>query len=154
MFLGKVIGTVWSTVKWPAVHGHKLMVVRPYHLADLSDRPDREDRATSGPAAAEAGRPSSVDCEAVVCVDLLDAGVGDDVVVAFGHAARVAAQSPPESASDADRSAQGAGAGHAHPLSAQNATVKPLPKALVPVVPIDAAIVAIVDSMAVTRPST
>ena len=35
MFVGKVIGTVWSTVKWPQVSGLKLLLVRPYHLADL-----------------------------------------------------------------------------------------------------------------------
>jgi hypothetical protein len=35
MFVGKVVGTVWSTVKWPGMTGHKLLLVRPYHLADL-----------------------------------------------------------------------------------------------------------------------
>ena len=35
MFVGKVIGTVWATVKWPAVQGQKLLLVRPYHLSDL-----------------------------------------------------------------------------------------------------------------------
>ena len=35
MFLGKVIGTVWSTVKWPEVEGLKLLLVRPYSLTDL-----------------------------------------------------------------------------------------------------------------------
>lgn len=76
MFLGKVIGTVWSTVKWPEVQGLKLLLVRPYSLADLA------------PAAAPAERAPTHD--AVVCCDTLDAGPGDDVVIAFGHAARVA----------------------------------------------------------------
>ncbi|MSP61905.1 MAG: ethanolamine utilization protein EutN [Myxococcales bacterium] len=74
MFLGKVIGTVWSTVKWKEVAGLKLLLVRPYSLADLGGSP-RERAPTH---------------DAVVCADTLDAGVGDDVVIAFGHAARVA----------------------------------------------------------------
>lgn len=80
MFLGKVVGSLWSTVKWPALSGHKLLIVQPCHLADLGTV------ATSPP-------PPAVESEAVVCVDLLDAGIGDHVLVAFGHAARVAAES-------------------------------------------------------------
>ena len=26
MFVGKVVGTVWSTVKWPGMTGHKLLL--------------------------------------------------------------------------------------------------------------------------------
>jgi ethanolamine utilization protein EutN len=74
MFVGRVIGSVWATVKWPEVHGLKLLSVQPYHLSDL---------AHGGESA-----PSSHDL--VVCADVLDAGVGDDVVIAYGHAARVA----------------------------------------------------------------
>ena len=74
MFLGKVIGTVWSTVKWKQMEGMKLLLVRPYSLADLG-------------GTARAPAPTH---DAVVCADALDAGVGDDVVCAFGHAARVA----------------------------------------------------------------
>jgi ethanolamine utilization protein EutN len=81
VFLGKVIGTVWSTVKWPEVQGLKLLLVRPAQPFDL------------GLAAAPAG-PNH---DAVVCADTLDAGVGDEVVIAYGHAARVAvAESLPE----------------------------------------------------------
>ena len=29
MFLGRVTGTVWSTVKWPQAKGLKLLLVRP-----------------------------------------------------------------------------------------------------------------------------
>lgn len=87
MFVGKVIGTVWSTVKWPELGGHKLLLVRPYHLADLIAK---KDTASTAPGDAAPRLPR----ETVVCVDLLDAGVGDDVVIAFGHAARVAAQAP------------------------------------------------------------
>jgi ethanolamine utilization protein EutN len=75
MFLGRVTGSVWSTVKWPAAQGLKLLLVRPYQLGDL--RPSA------------AGAPPLLD-DLVVCADLLDAGPGDDVLVAFGHAARVA----------------------------------------------------------------
>ena len=74
MFLGKVIGTVWSTVKWPELEGMKLLLVRPYSLTDLGKT-------------AEKSAPLH---DAVVCADVLDAGVGDDVVIAYGHAARVA----------------------------------------------------------------
>ena len=36
MFLAKVIGSVWSSVKWPELGGMKLLLVRPYSLADLA----------------------------------------------------------------------------------------------------------------------
>ncbi len=78
MFLGRVTGSVWSTVKWPAATGLKLLLVRPYQLRDLG--------ATVAGKSAESGLLD----ELVVCADLLDAGPGDDVLVAFGHAARVA----------------------------------------------------------------
>src|SRR3989304_3803838 len=74
MFLGKVAGTLWSTVKWPQIEGLKLLLVRPYTLADLGGMP----------------REAAPAHHLVVCVDTLDAGVGDDVIVAYGHAARVA----------------------------------------------------------------
>lgn len=105
MFLGKVVGTVWSTVKWPELSGLKLLLVRPYDLATLRG------------AQVAAGAPLR---EAVVCADLLDAGVGDDVIIAYGHAARVAAW-------DATLGASGDKAPAAPPI------------------PIDAAVVAVVD---------
>ena len=74
MFLAKVVGTVWATVKWPELEGYKLLLVRPYSYADLGGTPP-----TLAPAH-----------DGVVCADVLDAGVGDDVVIAYGHAARVA----------------------------------------------------------------
>jgi len=98
MFLGRVVGSVWSTVKWPEASGLKLLLVRPYCLADL----------------AGAGGSTQPNDDLVVCADRLDAGPGDDVLVAFGHAARVAM----------------AGA---------------LPAGQKPSVPIDAAVVAVVD---------
>jgi ethanolamine utilization protein EutN len=74
MFLGRVVGSVWSTVKWAEAQGLKLLLVRPYTLADLGGAPARPAPPT----------------DLVVCADVLDAGVGDDVVIAYGHAARVA----------------------------------------------------------------
>ena len=148
MFLGKVIGTVWSTVKWPQVQGLKLLVVRPYHLADLtgSGGPQGPDARPSAAAANPGGGP---DAEAVICVDLLDAGVGDDVVVAFGHAARVAAE--------LRDSELGPGRGlpadaRAHTLGREGSSsiTAPLPATI----PIDAAVVAVVDSIEVERPGT
>jgi ethanolamine utilization protein EutN len=81
MFLGRVTGSVWATVKWPAAKGLKLLLVRPYQLGDL--------RAGVAGATPEAAGMKALD-DLVVCADLLDAGPGDDVLVAFGHAARVA----------------------------------------------------------------
>jgi ethanolamine utilization protein EutN len=102
MFLGKVIGTVWATVKWPELGGLKLLLVRPYSLGDLGGQ-------------AETTAPTH---EGVVCADVLDAGVGDDVIIAYGHAARVA-------------------------------VAESLPEGEKPPFPIDAAVVAVVDSVAV-----
>lgn len=121
MFVGRVIGTVWSTVKWPQLAGHKLLVVQPYHLGDLLHH-EKTQPALPAPSSLPSP-PESLAHEAVVCVDLLDAGVGDDVIVAFGHAARVAAQ--PQQADVASTPA-----GQTPPAT---------------VTPIDAAIVAIVD---------
>ena len=100
MFLGRVVGTVWSTVKWPQAEGLKLLLVRPYTLADLGGKPVRPAPKT----------------DLVVCADVLDAGVGDEVVIAYGHAARVAVS-------------QSLGEGEK------------------PDVPIDAAVVAVVDKV-------
>ncbi len=102
MFLAKVIGSVWSSVKWPELGGLKLLLVRPYSLADLGG-------AVAAPAPAHDG---------VVCADVLGAGIGEDVVIAYGHAARVAVEGAlPDGASTS--------------------------------VPIDAAVIAIVDRFAV-----
>jgi microcompartment protein CcmK/EutM len=74
MFLAKVVGTVWSSVKWPELEGLKLLLVKPYSLSELGGAPPVKAPAHEG----------------VVCADVFDAGVGDDVIVAYGHAARVA----------------------------------------------------------------
>jgi ethanolamine utilization protein EutN len=110
MFLGRVAGTVWSTVKWPETKGLKLLLVRPYRLGDLPPGV----AATGASPAAAASEPTD---DLVVCADLLDAGPGDDVIVAFGHAARVAVS-------------------------------EKLPPGGKPNVPIDAAVVAVVDRVA------
>ncbi len=78
MFIARVIGNVWASVKWPALEGLKLLSVQPYHVADLSAESDEQ-------------RGPSPRCrDLVVCADVIGAGVGEDVVVAYGHAARVA----------------------------------------------------------------
>ena len=60
MIRGMVVGQVWATRKARGLDGRKLLVVAA-HAAD--------------------GRPTG---RLVVAVDVLDAGVGDDVTVAFG----------------------------------------------------------------------
>ena len=76
MFLGRVIGHVWSTVKWDNLEGLRFLLVRPYHLDEL-------ERA-SGARQGEAQSCS----DGVVVADVLGAGPGEDVLVAYGHAAR------------------------------------------------------------------
>jgi ethanolamine utilization protein EutN len=66
MFLGKVIGTVWSTKKAPDLEGVRFLIVHPYDL-------DRE--------------PTK---NVVVVADSLGAGTGEVVICAYGKAARSA----------------------------------------------------------------
>src|SRR5919106_2520957 len=66
MFLGKVIGTVWSTKKAPDLEGVRFLIVHPYDL-------DRE--------------PTK---NVVVVADSLGAGTGEVVLCAYGKAARSA----------------------------------------------------------------
>ena len=66
MFLGKVVGTVWSTKKTPDLEGVRFLVVHPY---DLEKDPTRN---------------------IVVVADRLGAGSGELVICAFGKAARTA----------------------------------------------------------------
>jgi ethanolamine utilization protein EutN len=66
MFLGKVIGTVWSTKKAPDLEGVRFLIVHPYDL-------DRE--------------PTK---NVVVVADSLGAGTGEVVICAYGRAARSA----------------------------------------------------------------
>ncbi len=66
MFLGKVVGTVWSTKKSPDLEGVRFLIVHPY---DLEKEPTRN---------------------IVVVADRLGAGAGEIVLCAFGKAARTA----------------------------------------------------------------
>ena len=66
MFLGKVVGTVWSTKKTPDLEGVKFLIVHPI---DLDKEPTRN---------------------IVVVADRLGAGVGEVVMCAYGKAARTA----------------------------------------------------------------
>ena len=77
MFIGRVTASVWSTVKWPGLEGLKLLLVRPLCEADLG----RDIHGTLDP---------STENQGVVAVDTVDAGIGDTVIVAYGHAARLA----------------------------------------------------------------
>ena len=79
MFLGKVIGSVWSTAKAKELEGVKFILVRPFHLKDLKNRDFVE--------------PSG-DC--VIAADNLGAGKGEIVVIAYGHAGRVAYENSPK----------------------------------------------------------
>lgn len=66
MFLGKVVGTVWSTKKTPDLEGVRFLIVHPY---DLDKEPTKN---------------------IVVVADRLGAGIGEIVICAYGKAARTA----------------------------------------------------------------
>ncbi|HYY94697.1 MAG TPA: EutN/CcmL family microcompartment protein [Pyrinomonadaceae bacterium] len=66
MFLGKVVGTVWSTKKTPDLEGVRFLIVHPI---DLDKEPTRN---------------------IVVVADRLGAGIGEVVMCAYGKAARTA----------------------------------------------------------------
>ncbi len=69
MFLGRVIGEVWATRKVSDLEGRRLLVVEALDTG-------------SGPPAPMV--------TPVVAADPIGAGVGEEVLVAFGKAARVA----------------------------------------------------------------
>jgi microcompartment protein CcmK/EutM len=66
MFIGHVVGTVWSTKKTPNLEGVRFLVVHPYNL-------NKE--------------PGT---DIVVVADRLGAGIGETVLCAYGKAARSA----------------------------------------------------------------
>jgi len=66
MFLGHVVGTVWSTKKTPNLEGVRFLIVHPYNL-------NKE--------------PGT---DIVVVADRLGAGIGETVMCAYGKAARSA----------------------------------------------------------------
>ena len=80
MFMARVVGCVWSSVKWKGLEGLRMLLVRPYTMQDLKK---------SGGLTADDGIPPDGLDDGVVVADLLGAGPGEDVVVAYGHAARV-----------------------------------------------------------------
>jgi len=80
MFMARVVGYVWSSVKWEGLKGLRMLLVRPYNLDDL---------IKSGGHTADEGVPPKGLHDGVVAADILGAGPGEDVVVAYGHAARV-----------------------------------------------------------------
>ncbi len=57
MEIGKVIGTIVSTIKHPAYHGKKLLVVQPMY------------------------QPDQPEPEALIAIDHTHAGIGDTVLV-------------------------------------------------------------------------
>lgn len=57
MLIAKVVGTVVSTIKHPALHRHKLLLVQPLHL------------------------PGQEDVSDYIALDLAHAGIGDTVLV-------------------------------------------------------------------------
>ena len=64
MLVGRVIGNVWATRKEPSLEGLRLLLVQPF---------------STGARAAQ---------DVVVAGDVLGAGIGETVLVAFGRAAR------------------------------------------------------------------
>jgi ethanolamine utilization protein EutN len=66
VFLGKVVGTVWSTKKVKNLEGLRFLIVHPF---DLDKEPTKN---------------------VVIVADTLGAGVGEVVMCAYGRAARLA----------------------------------------------------------------
>ena len=71
MFTGVVRGAIWATRRHESLEGCKLLLVEPLHVAG---------RLKDG------SRSPGL----VVAADTVDAGVHDEVIVAYGRAARVA----------------------------------------------------------------
>ncbi len=70
MFTGRVIGEIWATRRHETLTGFKLLLVDPHEVA----------------ARLPGGKKQGL----VVAADTVDAGVGDDVIVAYGRAGRTA----------------------------------------------------------------
>ena len=66
MFLGKVVGSVWSTKKTDNLTNLRFLIIHPVNLKKA---------------------PGT---DVVVVADVLGAGVGETVICAYGHAARQA----------------------------------------------------------------
>ena len=72
MFLGKVVGTVWSTKKVDNLRNLRLLLIHPVNLKVKTNE------------------------DLVVVADVVGAGVGELVICAFGHAARMAIGNNPD----------------------------------------------------------
>jgi len=72
MFLGKVVGTVWSTKKAPNLGSLRFLLVHPVDLAKATNE------------------------HLVVAADVIGAGEGELVICAYGHAARMAVGDNPD----------------------------------------------------------
>lgn len=72
MFLGKVVGTVWSTKKVPNLGSLRFLLIHPVNLNVATNE------------------------DLVVVADVVGAGVGEMVICAYGHAARMAIGSNPD----------------------------------------------------------
>jgi ethanolamine utilization protein EutN len=66
MFIGKVVGTLWSTKKTTNIQSLRFLVIHPLNL--------KKEPGT----------------DIVVAADVLGAGIGEYVMVAYGRAARLA----------------------------------------------------------------
>jgi len=66
MFIGKVVGSLWATRKTANTEGMKSLIVQPYSLSKAPNT------------------------DTVVAADILGAGEGEMVMVAYGRAARLA----------------------------------------------------------------
>lgn len=66
LFLGKVVGTVWSTKKAENLKNLRFLIINPINLKH---------------------KPLT---DVVIAADVLGAGVGETVICAYGHAARQA----------------------------------------------------------------
>lgn len=66
MFLGKVVGSVWSTKKIDNLTNLKFLIIHPINLKKAPQT------------------------DVVIAADVLGAGVGETVICAYGHAARQA----------------------------------------------------------------
>ena len=69
MFTGKMIGEIWATRRHATLEGFKLLLVEPFEAGTRVN-----------------GKKQGL----VVAADSVDAGVGDEVIVAYGRAGRVA----------------------------------------------------------------
>lgn len=68
MFIGRVVGSLWATRKTANTAGMKFLIIQPYNLEKAPNT------------------------DTVVAADILGAGEGELVMVAYGRAARIAVE--------------------------------------------------------------